>query len=491
MKKRHLKHLFDCLFTHLLRHFPRYLLLSLSAALVLLTVTALRPDPTAAATADTPVAAVSLVADGFAHPVSLKEPPDGSDRRFIVDQKGEIWILTADGALLGQPFLAIGDKLVDLSAGSFERGLLDLAFHPDYADNGRFFVYYSAPLREGVPPGWSHTNVVAEYTVSENNPNRADPDSETIVMAVDWPAGNHNGGTLAFGPDDGYLYVSLGDGGGAHDVGTGHVDDWYEENNGGNGQDIEGNLFGSILRIDVNTSNPSVPYVVPLDNPFVGQTPYPEQWAYGLRNPYRFSFDIGGDHRLFAGDAGQNLWEEVDIVTAGGNYGWNVKEGAHCFDPDTPGTSPDDCPDAIPGDAEHPDAGAPLIDPIIEFANSAQPGGLGNTVIGGHVYRGDLMSAWDGSYLFGVFSNGQGVGDVFVATPDGQGGWPYERLTIANLAGGRLQEFLLSFGQDLDGELYLLTASEAAPVGTTGKVWQITPPLHRYLPGILNLGPAP
>lgn len=466
--------------------FSKYFLALAATVLAALTVTVPGSGPTTAAPAQTAVAAVSLVAEGFAHPVALAEPPDGSGRLFIVDQTGQIWIVTAEGSLIEQPFLAIGDKLVDLSTGSFERGLLGLAFHPDYASNGRFFVFYSAPLREGVPPGWSHTNVIAEYNVSEDDANRADPDSERIVMEIDWPQGNHDGGTLAFGPDDGYLYISLGDGGGGGDDDAGHVEDWYADNGGGNGQDIEENLLGSILRIDVNTISPAVPYVVPPGNPFVGLTPYPEQWAYGLRNPYRFSFDIGGDHQLFAGDAGQNLWEEVNIVTGGGNYGWNVKEGTHCFDAENHTTPPAECPDAIPENANHPDAGAPLIDPIIEFANSAQPGGLGSTVIGGHVYRGDLLPAWDGSYLFGVFSNSQGVGDVFLATPDGQGGWPYEQLSIANLPNGRLQDFLLSFGQDLEGEVYLLTAAEAVPVGTTGKVWRITPPFDRYLPGVLN-----
>ena len=463
-----------------------YIFVLASTILIILGVISARPDPTAAAPDQTPVAVVSLVAEGFAHPVALVEPPDGTGRRFIVDQIGQIWIVTADGTLLTEPFLDIAGRLVNLNPGYDERGLLGLAFHPDYATNGRFFLFYSAPLREGAPGGWSHTNVIAEYAVSGTDPNQADPASEEIVMQIDWPQANHDGGTLAFGPEDGYLYISLGDGGGGGDNDAGHVDDWYAPNGGGNGQDIEENLMGSILRIDVDPVILTEPYAVPPDNPFVGQTPYPEQWAYGFRNPYRFSFDMGGDHQIFAGDAGQNLWEEVDLVTAGGNYGWNVKEGAHCFDAANPGTPPTDCPDAIPGDADHPDAGAPLLDPIIEFANSRQPGGLGNTVIGGHVYRGDLLPAWDGSYLFGVFSNSQGVGDVFVATPDGLGNWPYERLTIVNLPGGRLQDFLLSFGQDLYGEVYLLTTAQAGPSGTTGKVWKIVPPFDLYLPTLVK-----
>ena len=466
-----------------------YILTFAAAVLALLVVTVIRSDPTVAAPDQKPAAAVSLVAQGLAHPVALKEPPDDSGRRFIVDQTGQIWIVAPDRTLLAEPFLDIANRLVNLNTGYDERGLLGLAFHPDYAGNGRFFLFYSAPLRPGAPEGWSHTNVVAEYAVSGSDPNRADPGSEEILMEIDWPQGNHNGGTLAFGPEDNALYISLGDGGGANDLGSGHADDWYADNGGGNGQDIEDNPLGSILRIDVDTA-PGVPYAIPADNPFVGQTPYPEQWAYGFRNPYRFSFDIGGDHQLFAGDAGQNLWEEVDLVTAGGNYGWNVKEGYHCFDAENPDTPPADCPATIPGDAEHPDAGAPLLDPIIEFANSRQPDGLGSTVIGGHVYRGKQLPSWDGSFLFGVFSNSQGVGDVFLATPDGQGNWPFERVTFANLPGGHLQDFLLGFGQDLDGELYLLTAAHAGPTGTTGKVWKIAPPFNRYLPAIFSAAPA-
>ncbi|NJK85753.1 MAG: PQQ-dependent sugar dehydrogenase [Bacteroidales bacterium] len=233
--------------------------------------------------------------------------------------------------MVNTPFLDIRDKIIQLNSGYDERGLLGLAFHPEYAENGRFFVYYSAPLRDEAPDWFNHTSVISEFAVSVDN-NVADENSERIVMQIDQPQGNHNGGTLAFGPDDN-LYISLGDGGGGDDVAAGHVEDWYEFNAGGNGQDIELNLLGSILRIDVDGEEP---YAVPSDNPFVEGEGLDEIYAYGFRNPYRFSFDMEGGNEMYVGDAGQELWEEVSIVESGKNYGWNVKEGTHCFSAENP-----------------------------------------------------------------------------------------------------------------------------------------------------------
>ncbi len=201
------------------------------------------------------------ITSGLTAPVALAEAPDGTGRLFIVDQIGLIWIWQPDGTLLEQPFLDLRHRLVELKPHYDERGLLGLAFHRDFDQNGRFFVYYSAPLREEAPDNWNHTSHLSEFRVSTENPNQANPDSERLLLLVDQPQSNHNAGTLAFGPDK-YLYVSLGDGGGADDQGErggpliGHVDDWYEENGGGNGQDIEQNLLGSILRIDVDGADP-------------------------------------------------------------------------------------------------------------------------------------------------------------------------------------------------------------------------------------------
>jgi glucose/arabinose dehydrogenase len=433
--------------------------------------------PVQAQEADSPAVGLRLVADGFTSPVALVEAPDGSGRRFVVDQAGVIRILTAGGNLVPEPFLDLRSRIVPLMPAFDERGVLGLAFHPGYAGNGRLFVYYSAPLRAGAPAGYDHTARVSEFRVSAENANRADPASERIVLEVDKPQFNHNGGTLLFGPRDGYLYMSIGDGGGADDVGLGHVDDWYAANAGGNGQDIQQNLLGNILRIDVDRG---APYAVPADNPFTGMPGCAdgcdEIWAYGFRNPYRMSFDLGGARDLFVGDAGQELWEEVSIAVKGGNFGWNVKEGTHCFSTDNPDESPPECPDAV--GAPHPRAGDPLIEPVIEYANHHQPGGLGATVIGGHVYRGQTLPQFSGRYVFGDWSREfeEPDGSVFVAKSRKEGLWHMEQLRIATSPTGRVGHYVLGFGQDLAGEMYVLTTDETGPSGMTGKVYRLVRP---------------
>jgi len=411
---------------------------------------------------------LALVADNLNSPVALIEPSDGSGRLFILEQAGLIRILLPDGTLQPQPFLDLRDRLIQVPASSLgERGLLGLAFHPNFAFNRRFFVYYSAPLRLGGPLGFDHTSHISEFLVQPLNANLADPASELILLQVDQPQSNHNAGTLVFGPD-GFLYISLGDGGGANDAGPGHVDDWYPVNEGGNGQDVAQALLGSILRIDIDGGIPGLfAYGIPPNNPFVTRPDLglPEIFAYGFRNPYRISFDMGGTNQLFAGDAGQLLREEVDIVVRGGNYGWKVKEGTLCFsttDPETPLAS---CPTVDP-------LGAPLIDPIIEFVNSNQAGGLGNAVIGGHVYRGSALPELVGLYVFGSLSStGLGPdGQIFLATPVPEGPWSFVEPVITTSPDGRLGRFILGFGQDLDGEIYVLTAG-----GATGEVFKIVP----------------
>jgi len=415
-----------------------------------------------------PAIGLELVAEGFAAPVSMAAPGDGSGRLFIVDQIGLIYVLTAEGELIDEPFLDIRDRVTALNQGYDERGLLGLAFDPRYEENGLFAVYYSTPLVGGQPEGWNHTSQLSWFTVSEEDRNAANPDSELSILRVDQPQSNHNGGEIAFGPD-GYLYVALGDGGGANDVGLGHVEDWYGRNRGGNGQDIEQTMLGSMLRIDVETPGP---YLIPDDNPFAGEgeTGLAEIWAYGFRNPYRFSFDAGGDHELFAADVGQNLWEEVDIVERGGNYGWNVKEGTHCFSPESPNKPPQQCPSADP-------EGKPLIDPIIEYGNANAPGGLGLAVVGGYVYRGEALPAFEGRYIFGDWSTSFGLADgsLFVATrPDSDGEmWNFQELEIVSHEDGRLGAYLLGFGQDAENELYVLTSGRAGPSGSSGRVWRI------------------
>jgi glucose/arabinose dehydrogenase len=411
---------------------------------------------------------VRLVAEGLTAPVYIVEAPDGTERLFIVDQAGLVRILTAEGELLGEPFLDVRDLMVSFRPGFDERGLLGLAFHPQYTDNGRFFVYYSAPLRPDGPSGWNHTSHISEFKVSSNL-NLADPDSERIILQVDQPQFNHNAGTLVFGPSDGYLYIALGDGGGGNDVGLGHTP------NIGNAQDIT-NLLGSILRIDVDNGDP---YGIPADNPFVGEIGRDEIYAYGLRNPYRISFDQGGSRQLLAADAGQLLWEEVSIINRGGNYGWNIKEGTHCFDPDNPGVSPPDCTDVghLLGD--------PLIDPVIEYANIRQPGGIGTVVVGGFVYRGSILPQLHGRYVFGDWSTsfGQPDGTLLVASSRPESRlWHIQELSVKNRPDGRLGHFILGFGQDMSGEVYVLTSDSSHPSGETGKVYKLVRPAGRFGP---------
>jgi len=259
------------------------------------------------------------VASGLTSPLGMAWPDDGTGRLFIIDQVGKIRILKRDGTLVATPFLDLTSKMVALTAAYDERGLLGLAFHPDYAANGYLYVYYSAPLRAGAPVDYNCTSTISRFTVTTGNPDTADLASEKIILQVDKPQFNHNGGQLLFGKD-GFLYISLGDGGGANDTGIGHPAL-------GNGQDAT-TLLGSILRIDVDLGDP---YTIPGDNPFVFFAGFQKEiYAFGFRNPWRMSFD-SMDGRLFVGDVGQNLWEEVDIVTSGANYGWNRMEGKHFF----------------------------------------------------------------------------------------------------------------------------------------------------------------
>ena len=409
---------------------------------------------------------LQLVTDNLVSPIAVAEPADGSKRLFIVDQVGKIWIIGSDGKKLTNPFIDIASKMVSLTPGYDERGLLGLAFHPAFNTNGKFYLFYTAPPRAGGPqPGasWDNLTRIAEFTVSTTDANQADMGSERVILEADHPYSNHNGGTLAFGPD-GYLYISIGDGGNKDDIGNGHVPDWYATNAGGNGQDIYANLMGDILRIDVNGS----PYNVPSDNPFVGTAARPEIYAYGFRNPYRFSFDMGGSHSLLVGDAGQSLYEEIDMVTKGGNYGWNVKEGTHCFSTDDDLTERPSCPTTD-------SAGKPLIDPVIELVNAANPkgGGVAVTIVGGNVYRGTALPNLQGKYIFGIFSQDFNANaKVYSSDMATSGMWAYSVLTLKSYPTD-LGQYLKSIGQDQSGEIYLLTSGQLGPSGTSGKVFKL------------------
>ena len=411
---------------------------------------------------------LQLVADSLISPIAMAEPADSSGRIFIVEQTGKIWIIDSTGKKLTNSFIDMMTKMVNVSPSYDERGLLGLAFHPDFKTNGKFYLFYSAPPKAGTTnPGgapWNNTTRISEFKVNAADPNQADLSSERIILEDNHPYLNHNGGTLAFGPD-GFLYISIGDGGNADDVGNGHVSDWYSVNAGGNGQDNYANLQGDLLRIDVNSGNP---YSVPTDNPFVGTAARPEIYAFGFRNPYRFSFDMGGTHQLLVGDEGQSLYEEIDNVTKGGNYGWNVKEGTHCFNTDNDLTERSSCPVAD-------SAGNPLLDPVIELVNSANPkgGGVGIAVIGGYVYRGTALPNLQGKYIFGMLAtNNQASGKIFSADPAASGMWSWTALTLSGFT-DNLGQYLKGFGQDRHGEIYVLTSANLGPSGNTGKVYKL------------------
>ena len=417
---------------------------------------------------------VSLIADGLTSPVGMTFPHDDSGRIFIVDQIGKIRIIDSTGTLLPEPFLDVSNQLVELGIagpGSFdERGLLSMAFHPDYANNDRFFIFYTVPRKEDDPEGFDSRSRISEFLVSAADPNKANPSSEVILLEVLKPQFNHNGGQLAFGPD-GFLYISFGDGGSANDVGLGHTPDL------GNGQDPS-NVLGTIVRYNADVPGE---LSVPDSNPFVGDPAILDEiYAYGLRNPWRFSFDSGGEQRLFCSDVGQDLYEEVNIIVAGGNYGWNIKEASKCFDPDNPAEPPDQCPN-VGANQE------PLIDPIIEYSHFNQAGAVVHiAVIGGYVYRGSGIPELSGCYVFGDWSSDFNLpnGSIFIAEENQNGTWQFAEATLEGEdIDGQLNRFVLGFGQDADGELYVLTSGVNNPSGNTGEVFKIV----SASPGVLEI----
>jgi glucose/arabinose dehydrogenase len=344
-----------------------------------------------------PTVSVALApfVSGLVNPTGFVAANDGSGRFFVLEQRGTIRIIQS-GALVSTPFLDIQSKV----ASGGEEGLLGLGLHPNFAQNRRFFLNYTQMA------GTQLQSVVSEFAASATNPNQADPTSERVLLTLNQPFSNHNGGQLAFGPD-GYLYIGFGDGGSGGDP-------------LGNGQNLQ-TLFGKILRIDVNGAQP---YAIPADNPYAnGLNGRAEIWAYGFRNPWRFSFDQNG--RLFVGDVGQDNYEEVDVVSRGGNYGWNIMEGGHCYSPATGCSS----------------SGLSL--PIIEYDHS-----LGEGVIGGYVYTGTAIPSLAGNYIFGDLASGR----IWMAHESPPGSWTAAQI----ISGGPA---ISSFGQDTAGEIYVLDYS--------------------------------
>lgn len=331
------------------------------------------------------------IASGLRSPIGLANAGDGSGRLFVLEQTGLIRIIL-DGELLDGPFLDISSQVGCCG----ERGLLGLAFHPNYSENGYFYVNYTDR---------NDNTSISRFRVSAD-PNRADPGSETRLLWVEQPFRNHNGGAVEFGPD-GYLYLGLGDGGSGGDP----------MNNAQN----TGVLLGKILRLDVDGGEP---YAIPPDNPFAAGGGAPEVWAYGLRNPWRFTFDrLTGD--LYIGDVGQNDWEEINFLPAGtpggANFGWNYLEGSH---PYLPG-------DRIP-------EGLELVSPVAEYDHSQ-----GCSVTGGVVYRGRELPEWQGIYLYGDYCSGL-IWGLFRGE---DGNWQ-NRLLFETRAS------VTSFGEDEAGEVY-------------------------------------
>ena len=419
---------------------------------------------------------LETVATGLTAPNWGTFAPGDPGRLFVTDQNGILWAIDLDTGVKSV-FADVSGLLVPLGAfgpGSFdERGLLGVAFHPDYASNGLLYTYSSEPVDapadfSTMPPltDPNHQSVIREWQVP--NPTDpasvVDPASARELLRIDQPQFNHNAGALNFGPD-GMLYISLGDGGGRDDEGVGH-------GMNGNAQDPS-NPLGAILRIDpMGTNSANGQYGIPADNPFVGQVGVVDEiFAYGFRNPFRFSFDMEkGD--LYVGDVGQDDIEEVDVVVAGGNYGWNIKEGSFCFDPNGPDPGfafdQDPCPNEPLG----------LIDPIAEYntADSLDNNDDGRAVVGGFVYRGSAIPSLVGRYVFGDFSRFTEAG-----VPNNDGSLFF--LSKKNVVGkkqiktSKIQEFqiadrdrlglaVLGFGQDALGEVYVLGNETGVPFGT-------------------------
>lgn len=359
-----------------------------------------------------------LIADGFKKPIFVTSHPKDANMLYVVEQAGSIKIIN-NGKVVDRPFLNIDEQVVNPSRPGDERGLLGFAFHPEHARNGKFYVNYMN--NDGY-------TIVSEFSVLSKK--SADQSTERILFELEQPYRNHNGGHMQFGPD-GYLYISIGDGGKAGDPLNA-------------GQDLN-TLLGKVIRIDVDVQ----PYGIPKSNPYYGQeNKRGEVWAWGFRNVWRFSFDRKtGD--IYYGDVGQNKWEEVNYEPSdspgGVNYGWRLMEASHCYNPEK------DCPQDG------------LTMPIIEYPNDAnymmvlgggsQADAEGCSVTGGYVYRGSEINGLQGYYLFGDYCSGN-IWSFKVV--DGKAVNYTNRTEEINLANGEFTTYISSFGEDANGELYIV-----------------------------------
>ena len=340
----------------------------------------------------------------FEDPVGIHAPNDGTNRLFVIEQEGRIKVFNNDTNTSDWDMFLDITNLVDQDGGYTEEGLLGLAFHPDFTDNGYFYVNYTEhnPRR----------NVIARYTVNSNNPNQANYNSSQIILEVGQPYTNHNGGQMEFGPNDGYLYISFGDGGSAGDP-LGH------------GQNTT-TLLGTLIRIDVDNPSNGLNYSIPSDNPFVDVIgPRPEIYAYGLRNMWRFSFDLQTGF-LWGADVGQYEYEEINIIESGGNYGWNIMEGTSCYD--SPSCNED---------------GLEL--PIWEY--ELYVNGV-CSITGGYVYRGPTLWNLTGKYIYGDWC----TGDIWALEYSEDGNHVNEHLMVSGIN-------ITSFGVDQYNELLICANS--------------------------------
>ncbi|KFP52901.1 HHIP-like 1, partial [Cathartes aura] len=402
------------------------------------------------------------VANGLRNPVAMVHANDGTHRFFIAEQVGLVWTYLPDRSRLEKPFLNISEAVLTSPWEGDERGFLGIVFHPKFKFNGKVYVYYSVEVR------YEERIRISEFRISPADMNALDHGSERIILEIEEPASNHNGGELLFG-DDGYLYIFTGDGGMAGDpFGT-----------FGNAQN-KSTLLGKVLRIDVNNNDRGPLYRIPPDNPFLNDPKArPEIYAYGVRNMWRCSFDRGEPHtkegkgRLFCGDVGQNKYEEIDIVEKGKNYGWRAREGFSCYDKKL-------CTNSSMDD----------VLPIYAY-----PHKMGKSVTGGYVYRGCESPNLNGLYIFGDFMSGRLMS---LKEDRGTGEWQYSEICMGTgqtcMFPGLINnyyQYIISFAEDEAGELYFMSTGIPSATAPHGVVYKVVDTSRRAPPGKCQVEPSP
>ncbi|KAM8807967.1 HHIP-like protein 1 [Eudromia elegans] len=402
------------------------------------------------------------VANGLRNPVAMVHANDGTHRFFVAEQVGLVWTYLPDRSRLEKPFLNISEAVLTSPWEGDERGFLGIVFHPKFKFNGKVYVYYSVEVR------YEERIRISEFRISPADMNTLDHGSERIILEVEEPASNHNGGELLFG-DDGYLYIFTGDGGMAGDpFGT-----------FGNAQNKSA-LLGKVLRIDVDDNDRGPLYRIPPDNPFVGEPgARPEVYAYGVRNMWRCSFDRGeprtkdGKGRLFCGDVGQNKYEEIDIVEKGRNYGWRAREGFSCYDKKLCANS--------------------SLDDVLPIY--AYPHKMGKSVTGGYVYRGCESPNLNGLYIFGDFMSGRLMS---LKENHSTGEWQYSEICMG--AGqtcmfpgliNNYYQYIISFAEDEAGELYFMSTGIPSATARAGVIYKVVDTSRRAPPGKCQVEPLP